>query len=113
MVKKQAIRQIHIESDSYCVLQMITRGSKEMKIYQEMGQDIRALIREFDAVWISFCYREVNHLAYGLALLGKDKLFLYNYYDHLPPLLHVASDDMNGVSQSCIGGLCNITTTLL
>lgn len=81
-----------------------------------MVQDIQTLTQEFDAVWISFCYWEANRVVDGLALIGKNNLFLYNYYDIIPPsLLYLADNDWNGVthSRNRIGGGCNTITTLL
>lgn len=49
MAQKKNIRKLHIENDSYTVLQMLRRDPMELQIRQEMVKDIRALIWEFEA----------------------------------------------------------------
>ena len=76
--------------------------------------DIQALLQDFESVWINFCYREANRMADELACLGKDNVFLYEYYVQPPLLLlDVADDDMSGKKiNRIIGDLCTRTIRL-
>lgn len=89
MVRKQNINKIHIETDSHIIFQMLNRDSLAHQVYLEMVRDIQALLREFEAVWISFCYQEANRMADELTSLGKYTLFLYKYFDNIPSLFNI------------------------
>lgn len=60
MALNQHIKKIHIETDSYNVFQMLCRDPLMKPTHHKMVKDIRAPARDFEAVWISFCYREAN-----------------------------------------------------
>lgn len=67
LAKRHHIQSIHLESDSYVVLQLIHRGQSNTWTHQDLLTDILTLGHEFEEVWTSFCYREANGLADLLA----------------------------------------------
>jgi len=115
MTKEQQIRKIHVETDSHTVFQMLHKDPMARQVHLKMVKDIRAIIKAFDEVWLSFFYREGNRVADALASLGKDTTFLYESFDHPPNfLLDVVRDDMYGKTINRItGGLCNMNIWLI
>ena len=90
MLPRIGIKNIHLETDSFITVQMITRKQAVKVVHRALVLDILELVSIMEKVWLQFSFREANHtvdkLVDKLATFGNHNAYVYNSFLGEPPI---------------------------